>query len=396
MGLSTAEWDAIEEVVKVDLVGVVDPYRTLDNWFPDEVGDMVITQQPSANARYLVNRARSARLTEARPFSLVLLRTLVRLDAVRIRPDFDFVKGCLARLEQAKAEVEQYDPFEAQVLPASGEIFIDRTSSREILRSLVEPPQPHQPQRWLVRIVGDARSGTSYTYAFIQHLSAKEEIRPALVTLDKSSNAEDIVRELSLQLTGKRERASQAADSVKQVRHWASWLAKQACAAADGRRWWLVFDQCNQLDPGSSAVNMIAQLVTAVKQEPVPPEQRARVILLGYGDQLADLDVPRPLRLVDKVERVGEGHLTEFFSRVFQDIDARRVPAVALDPALLNQYVAVAVHQVIGDARAGAAAKDGTCFMDALSEAAYDAIDAYREASPTPDTTEVARDEHAG
>jgi hypothetical protein len=392
MPLEPNEWDAVQILVTDYLVGATDPYRALKSWFPDDVGGWPISQVPRDNAKLLVDLAKDARITEQEPFSIRLLTVLTRVDEIKVSQHLPHLVGLLERLRQEQTQgLTGSDPFTAQVLPGSGEIFIDRSTSRDILRTLVKPP-PNRPEPWVLRVVGEERTGKSYTFSFIHHLSSRVDFRPVLVTLDRSSTAADILLDVSLQVAARGEQPSHVDDAVKQIRHWAQWLVKQACDSTGDRPWWLVFDQCNLLDPASDAVDMIAQLSTALQYVTMQAGLRPRLVLLGYGTQLSDLNLPRKAELVDQVTRVSDRHLHDFFARVFQDLDERREPPVRLAEDVLEKYVAVAVQQVIEEAETAVA--EGDCFMTAVSEAAHDAVEEYETNPPARQGAEDAHHHH--
>jgi hypothetical protein len=235
----------------------------------------------------------------------------------------------------------------------------------------------------VLRVVGEEQTGKSYTYSFIHHLSVSRSFTPVRLILDRSSTAEDILRDLSLYVARNGDTPRQVDDPVKRMRHWAQWLVEQARhSAAPQSGWWFVFDQCNELDPSSDAVELIAQLAIAVREMTVQPGGlRPRLVLLGYGDQLADLQLPRKQVVVDTVDTVGQSELCDFFSRVFRSVEHQRRPEAAPDEGRLDKMVEVAVQQVLEDAAqavAEAAANGRSLsFMDALGTATEEAVDVY-------------------
>lgn len=376
MPLEPNEWDMVRCLVTDHLVGVSDPYEALKLRFPDEVRSWPISQKPVENADLLVNLARNARLSDDPPFSIRLLVELTRIPEIQVTKAAELaqLKAYIDRLAQEKEAFDKFDPFSARILPGSGEIFINRKPTRQLLRRMIKPEQ-NQPEPVALRVVGEERIGKSYTYSFIHHLSATPTFSPVRVVLDRSSTAADILRDLSLHVAAPGENPSQVDDPGKRPRHWAQWLVEQARRTADEHSWWFVLDQCNELDSSSDAVEMIAQLAIAVREVPNTERYRPRLVLLGYGDQLADLKIPRKQVYVDTVDRVDSVELHEFFSGVFRDVRESRQPARQVDDAELDKLVEVAVQQVLAEAEAAAA--EGGCYMEALSLAAEEAVNVY-------------------
>ena len=228
-------------------------------------------------------------------------------------------------------------------------------------------------------MVGGERLGKSYTYSFIRHLSSYHDVAPVPVFLDSSYTAKDIVRDLSTKIAAEHSKPHEVDDPTKQIRHWADWLLARAIESTEDRAWWFVFDQCNELDPTSDAVDLIAYLAQSVKtlapQGPVA-KLSPKLVLLGYDDDLPDLKLGKQA-YVDHVGQVRAQELTDFFSAVFQQISQELHPDRALDGTELAKRVEVSVERVLQDAEEAVGA--GQCFMEAVSLAASDVVDFYRE-----------------
>jgi hypothetical protein len=277
-------------------------------------------------------------------------------------------------LLSAKELLDAIDPFRVLILPGTGESFIDRAQTRALLALLAEP-DPAKPEPIAMRVVGAKNSGTSHTYSFILHLSASRGITSVRIMLSRSSTAEDIVRDLALYVAEPGVKPDPVTDSMKRLRYWAQWIVRQAARCNPRRRWWFVFDQCDELDPNSDAVELIAQLAVAIREMTGPGLERPRLVLLGYDDRFADLQLPRRQVYKDTVKPVGEAEVRDFFGCVFRDIDRTRRPGVAPDDERIAKLVEVAVRRAVEDAEKAAAA--GTPYMQALGFAVEEAVNEY-------------------
>ena len=147
----------------------------------------------------------------------------------------------------------------------------------------------------------------------LQHLSPWCRINPVKVDADRATAA-DVVRDLAVRIHPDL-RPDPVDDPTKRLRYWALWLVEQARRAQGRPWWWFVFDQCNELDPGSDVVEFIAQLAIAIKEmTPAPGEKRPRLILLGYDEHLADIPLPRKQVHPDQVRRASESDVRTFFT----------------------------------------------------------------------------------
>lgn len=373
MPLDDNEWDLVTCLVADHLLGSADPYGELKTYFPNEVAAWPTSPVPAKYAATVIRFAKMTPLSEPQPLPLRLLETLLRIAAVQVSPDVTKLRAFRDRLLQEKAALAAADPFGAMILPGTGEVFIDRAPSRALLASLVAANT--MPEPVALRVVGEAKSGKSYTFSFILHLSAPRGIVPVRLMLSRSSTAEDILRDLSIHLAERDEKPDPVTDPVKRLRHWAQWIVRQAARADPPRTWWFVFDQCNELDRNSDAVELIAQLAVAIREMTVAGVPRPRLVLLGYGDEFADLQLPRRQIYLDRVARVGDGELRDFFTCVFRQIDADRGVPPTTDTAVLAELVDVAVQQVLQEAQLAAGA--GIPYMKALGLAVEDAVDEY-------------------
>lgn len=378
MPLDNNEWDLVRLLVTEHITGTSDPYGAVQMHFPQEAPGWGIKSAPAEYAVTIVEAARNASLREPNPLPIRLLQVLLHLPAMDVSMQRPLLVGLLDRLVKAKDALDREDPFSALILPVSGEIFIDRTQTRKLLASLFKP-DPAKPEPVAMRVVGEKKSGKSYTYSFILHLSALPGVTPVHLMLSRSSTAEDILRDLSVQIAGPRDKPESVGDPVKRLKYWARWIVCHAVRYNPPCSWWFVLDQCNELDPSSDAVELIAQLSVAIRELPATTRQRPRLVLLGYGDDLADLQLPPKQIYEDVVRIVSETDLRHFFERVFRDIDNERRPDRVSDGEGIAKLVEVAVRQVIEDAKMGAAG--GKPYMPELRRAAEEAVRVYEHSS---------------
>lgn len=373
MPLEQHEWEVVERLVLDDLVGTDNPYQTLKTYFPGDVGSWTITNVASENAATIVGEARRAALSGPHPLPVRLIEVLTRLQSIRTaKPaDLERLEAYLRRLRAEKESRDRGDPYQARVLPTSGQVFINRRMVREALRRMVAP-DPGRPEPIALRVTGERDVGKSYTYELIRHIAGPCGFSHARVVLEQSTTARDILEQLSVQIAP-RESPPDADDALKRLRYWALWVAGWIRPAPGDRWWWLVFDECEELDPGSDAVEFIAQLSIAVAEMSIDAgAKRPRLVLLGYGEEL-DLPLPRKQVVPDAVVPVSEDDLREFFSGCLRDIMQQRSGAV--DEARLAEHVEVALRQVIGEAVESR--NQGRPYMVALAGATEEVIDVY-------------------
>jgi len=380
MPLEEQEWDLVRCLVEEFLVGTADPFVPLHQHFPDLVGGWTLKSVPAHNARFLVSQARQARPTDEAPFSLRLLTVLVGLQEIEMQraAEHAALRRFLERLQAEQAASHDHDPFDALIL-VSGDVFIDRLPTRTLLRQLARP-EPHKPVPLALRVVGGERLGKSYTYSFIVHISGFRDVAAVPVFLDSSYTAADILRDLATKIAPDGSAPREVDDPAKRIRHWADWLVARAIERTEERALWFVFDQCNELDPTSDAVQLIAQLAINVQNPGLhgpPPELRPKLVLLGYGDALPDLQLPRKQVVVDQVVKLEAQQLGSFFSAVFRDIHAHGLPGQPIDEEQLEATVAASVARVLQDAQE--AVDDGGCYSRAVNESVADVVDFYRE-----------------
>ncbi|MFC7496299.1 MULTISPECIES: hypothetical protein [unclassified Nocardioides] len=380
MPLDEGEWDTVQGLVEDYLVGTADPYGALKDLFPDLVAQWTITAVPARNARYIVLRARNVAPGDPDPFSIRLLDGLLRIKEIGLlqATEFDRLRDFRDRLERERQAFAKLDPFAARVL-GSGEIFINRVSTRKLLRDLTKP-EPKRPVPLAMRVIGESRLGKSYTYSFILHLSGFVSVQPVPVYLDESYTAADILRDVSTKIAPEGAEPRSVDDPAKRLAHWADWIVARANESTDDRAFWFVFDQCNELDPSSDAVELIAHLARVIKSPAIHEPARTlrpKLVLLGYNDQLPDLGLPPKQVFVDTVTEVDEHELTRFFDHVFREVHEEVHPEEAPDEAQLASQVADSVQRATEDAKE--ATTLGQCYMEALAESAADAIDLFRE-----------------
>ncbi|MBB5790184.1 hypothetical protein [Jiangella mangrovi] len=376
MPLDQHEWDLVCQLVLDDLVGTDNPFQTLKTYFPEDIGNWHVTNVASDNARMIVNLARGSSPADDEPLSIRLLGVLARLPTIQVAKPAELAKltEYLERLRGEKEALDKIDPYQARVLPGSGQVFIDRLPVRGSLRRMVVP-EPGRPQPIVLRVIGDRDVGKSYTYQLIQHLAAPCGFAYARVVLDRSSTASDVMRELQLQIARESLPDDAIADPIKRLRYWALWVAQQAQLTPE-QWWWFVFDQCDELDPGSDAVELIAQLSSVVAEMSLAGGvRRPRLLLLGYGDNLADLPLPPKQVVWDTVSPAGEQDLRDFFTVVLREAHERLQNGGGVDEARLAEHVDVAVREVL--AAADASRQQGAGYMRAIATAAEGVLDVY-------------------
>ncbi|HJU96485.1 MAG TPA: hypothetical protein VJ644_00785 [Jiangellaceae bacterium] len=375
MPLTDQDWTLVRCLVVDHLVATANPYAVLQDYFPDHVDLWPVTQVASENADTVVSAAKSASLADPSPLSIQLLEVLSKLDTIKVLPDIDKVTAYLQRLRAEKAALVQDDPFSACILPGSGEVFIDRVPLRASVRLLVDPPDGI-PEPLVLRVSGERSTGKSYTFSLLQHLSDRCGIQPAKVIVGKTSTAGDVLRDFAVRVAAPGARPDPVDDPAKRLRYWALWLVEQARRSSPTRPWWFVIDQCNDLEPTSEVVELIAQLAIAIAEvTPHPAERRPRLVLLGYGDDFADLPVPRKQVHPDQVRRASEADVRTFFAQYFREAAKRSQGSETVDETALGQHVAIAAEQVLREA--AEAEQAGRSYMLALARAAEGAVDVF-------------------
>jgi hypothetical protein len=99
------------------------------------------------------------------------------------------------------------------------------------------------------------------------------------------------------------------------------------------------------------------------------------LVLLGYGDDLADLPLPRKQVHPDQVRRASEADVKTFFAQYFREAAKRTQGVETIDETVLGQHVAIAAEQVLREATE--AERAGRSYMLALSRAAEGAVDVF-------------------
>lgn len=371
MPLEPTDWDLIHRIVVEELVGTDNPYQVLRTYFPREVERLSITNIAEQNARMLIERARTASMKEDEPFAIRLLDTLTRLPTVRTARPGEHAKleEYLRRLRNVKAGLDTGAPYQVSVIPWSGQVFLDRRAVRQSLQQMISPPAG-KPELLALCVSGEADVGKSYTYELIRHLSTAYDFALARVILQPSYSAEDVLRDLQVQVAQREVDVDRDGDLHKQLRYWALRLAGQLGSAKDGAWWWVVFDDCERLDSGSDAVDFIAQLARAMADMSMEKGARHhRLVLLGQADELelpmAPMQVAR-----DFVMPLGEADLRDFFTAYFREVEGDGV-----DVSDVARLVDVAVGRVL--AVAADAERRGERYMAALHRATREVVDVY-------------------
>lgn len=368
MMLTSTEWTLVTEFTQSYLLATPEPYVRLQAYFAQEfVTGLSFGTRPSDNAVALVTAARVHGLRGDDPPVCQLLRALLRIPDFAALPASQRVRDMLARVERAlQGEHERLaalgDPFSTNVLTGN-EVFLDRLVLREALRTLSD-----DPSKLVLRVTGGPATGKSYSYQLISYLSDVGEFMPALVQVDETFTAEDVVHRLGLHVAPEESPPPLGdADRNKWLGYAALWLVTRA--AAQDLLWWFVIDGLNHLPATSDVHDLVHELALAILNF---KRSRARLVLLGYGGNL-----PSELRrrhLSEEVSVLTEADLREFFTSWYAK---RQAPAPGSDNGTdlrrLEADVDATVAQVIDFART-ASARDG-CYMRELGRAVEEVID---------------------
>ncbi|MFI8520839.1 trypsin-like peptidase domain-containing protein [Streptomyces sp. NPDC085481] len=386
MPLTETEWGLVTSWVRDHLLDNPDPRTRLlgTALTTDFVADLPLTPDRDENARRIVGAARrdvahQRRLLDA----LARLDALDRLDAADAVGRGTEVRSLLGRLrEDEEVRHSAQDPFETLVLRGGTEVFIDRSELREKLRRFVA-----DPEQTVLVVDGEPDSGRSYTYHLIRHLGQHCGFRPVRVTLSRTSTAARLVGRLAEFVSGPSVdglplNPTQLNDPLPSLDDAVHRIVSRATAAED--RFWLVLDECDQLDPNADVWDCIGKLAlaiyehTAVRRDAVP-----RLVLLGYSTAMRQLPYDiRKNEVRDTARAVGADELREFFGRFLAE--APDAPPVELLPGLVDSTVAEVL-------RVAEAADHADSYMRRVCTAVEEVVRARLGLTPGGDAAEAPR-----
>lgn len=212
-------------------------------------------------------------------------------------------------------------------------------------------------------MTGGPSTGKSYSHQLISHLSDLQEFTPALVRLEETFTAVDVVRWLGLQVAPQEQLPPVSDDRNKWNGYAALWLVTRA--AEHGGMWWFVLDGLNHLPPTSDVHDFVHELALAILNY---RRVQARLVLLGYEGNLP-MDLRRR-HLSEEVSVLTEADLREFFTMHYVQ---RHTAGLAVDLEQVDAEVDATVAQVVSFART-ASAQNG-CYMRELGRAVDEVID---------------------
>ncbi|MFD3540584.1 hypothetical protein ACFWUQ_13915 [Streptomyces sp. NPDC058662] len=379
MPLTDTEWDLVTEWVRDHLFIAGEPRpRLVQFGFPPEfVGGIPLSAVSSDNAVALVEAVRNRDVT----LQLQLLDTLTRLDSLSAIPAGVVVLRLKRELDEAaRLGRSAQDHFLTGVLKNGAEVFIDRTDLRRTLREFVD-----DPDKTVLVVDGDPDSGRSYTYTLIRHLGVHCGFRPVRVTLDRTATAERVVRRLAEFVADPRTGISplnptQLNDPLPAIDAAVHRIVSRATAADE--RFWLVLDECDELDVNSDVWDCIGKLaLTIYEHTPVRRETAPRLVLLGYSATTRQLPYEiRKNELHDTARAAGADDLRQFFEEFLAQAPPhpdRPPPDTRRTAALVD----AAVSAVLG--AAGAPGPDS--YMRKVCTATEEAVRLYGSQGPDAD-----------
>ncbi|MFI1397220.1 hypothetical protein [Streptomyces sp. NPDC020681] len=372
MPLTETEWDLVTMWVREYLLDTTDPHTQLVQYgFSAEfVSELPLTAVSAENARALVQASRKDIRGQ-----LGLVEKVATVDRLSVLPEVSKALEFRDRLrEDCRAHASQ-DNFRTCVLKNGTEVFIDRQSLRETLRTFVD-----DPEKSVLLVDGDPDSGRSYSYNLIRHIGQHYGFRPARVTLSHTSTADKVVRRLAEFVADPRAGISplnptELNDLLPSIDDAVHWVVGRATAAED--RFWLVLDECDKLDPSSDVWDFIGQLALAIYEHAaVRGDQAPRLVLLGYGPAMRQLPYDLRGSVCWDTARVAEpADLRNFFDQYFHESPPGFLGTGEPEEATIAELVDVAVQEVL---RATETDANGDSYMRKICTAAEGAIRVYQ------------------
>lgn len=253
----------------------------------------IVSTQPSPRLALVafMDLTLHPRLHEGSPEVLVEeALTLTMGDAYRLSPPaiVQLLQGLLPDLPETAAIAARLsvpppaaeDPFEALVLN-SNLPFLDRTSTRQALKSFVHELRP---SKRIVVINGDQSPGKSYTTAFVEHVFGdRRDIGHCLVAVDQDQGAATGPLELARDLVTNmgRDTSDPPPPNTNQQR-WIAEVVNWVLSAANQSElsWWFILDGFNAHEMRDDTRLFIDTLAT--KLGTGVQRDRHRLILLDF------------------------------------------------------------------------------------------------------------------
>ena len=362
--LTATEWTLVTQLAQRHLLTTAFPENSLLDIFPEEfVGALNLSTKPAANATALVAAVRRQGYAGDVPALLQFLEALANHPDVataqhgpRVNAMYERERARVAEEQQRRAAAG--DPFDVTVLTGS-DVFIDRVGLREALRRLHDQSRiDHRP---MLRVVGAAATGKSYTYRLIAELAEPCGFRTAAVFLEESWEPIDVVESLAWSVAPDEKPPEPRDDLPKWYGLAAQWLVTRA--RQSGETWWFVLDGLNHLPSSSQLWDLVQRLALAIEHY---GERRIRLVLLGH-DGLVNHAL-RNRFLSDEARPLGEADVREFFTAWFERrAIADLPPGAEIDRTELYEIVEGTVNQVLAFAEEASA--QGGCFMEELGRA---------------------------
>ncbi|MFF5125539.1 hypothetical protein ACFY41_01170 [Streptomyces syringium] len=373
MPLAETEWDLVTTWVREYLLDTTDPHAqlVLYDFSPEFVGALRLTAVSGDNARVLVAASRKGIERQVK-----LLEVVAGIDELAVLPEAVKAAEFRDRLrEDARAHASQ-DHFRTCVLKNGAEAFIDRQQLRRTLREFVE-----DPEKRVLLVDGEQGSGRSYTYNLIRHVGQHCGFRPARVTLSRTATADKVIRRLAEFVADPRSGISplnptELNDLLPSIDDAAHWVISRATAADD--HFWLVLDECDELDVNSDVWDCIGQLALAIYEHTaVSGDESPRMVLLGYGPTMRQLPYELRGNLCRDTARAAEpADLRAFFDQYFHDFPPPRPEGGPAEEPDITELVDVAVQEVLRAAEAETC--ESACYMRKVCTATEEAIRVYQ------------------
>ncbi|WP_063740641.1 AAA family ATPase [Streptomyces flavochromogenes] len=321
MPLTEPQWDIVTEWVGSYLLDNIDPHAALRTIGFDEafIKSVSLTGRSGENAIGVVTAITRRKPKVRHQFRLV--DGLIRQTEVGVLADtaalaIEFRDVLQKDLEHDSSEDGHY---RSTVLEGGAEVFIDRAELRQSARRLVD-----DPRRMVLLVDGTPNSGRSYTFSYIRHLSHHCAFTPVRVVLSRTSTAAEVLQQLATWVapdtsdhgTGlARLNATQLNDPQARLESDANSVVRWATASEE--RFWLVFDECDQLDVNSDVWDCIGKIARAIYGN-ARPESAPRLVLLGHSPSMPHL--PHEMRNYqcwDTARVLEEKDLRGFFNELF-------------------------------------------------------------------------------
>ncbi|MFE5907819.1 AAA family ATPase [Streptomyces wedmorensis] len=354
MPLTEPQWDIVIEWVGSYLLDNIDPHAALRAIGFDEafIKSVSLTGKSGENAVGVVTAITRGKPKVRHQFRLV--DGLIRQTEVGVLADtaslaIEFRDVLQKDLEHTSSEDSHY---RSTVLEGGAEVFMDRTELRRSARRLVDDP------RTMVLLVdGAPNSGRSYTFSYIRHLSRHCEFTPVRVVLSRTSTAAEVLQQLATWVAPETSdhrtglaslNTTQLNDPQARLQNDANSVVRWATASEE--RFWLVFDECDQLDVNSDVWDCIGKIARAIYGN-ARPESAPRLVLLGHSPSMPHL--PHEIRNYqcwDTARVLEEKDLRRFFNELFTGSPDPPGPSPDFEgvPALVDAVVSEVLRAAQG------------------------------------------------